>query len=122
MSRDEQRSPDRQRQAAGLDHLADVPTDVLTELVERDGTCWWEVTSGDPPDIADDEQAPDRALAARLCAGCPVQLECLELELNTAGAATTGVWGALGEDDRRALHPVWQARRQDQRRNGDEQR
>ena len=100
------------RRAAELDRFADVPTDVLADVVERDGTCWWEVTSGDPPDLADDEQEPDRALAARLCAGCPVQRECLELELRTAGAATTGVWGALCEDDRRAVHAVWTVRRQ----------
>jgi WhiB family redox-sensing transcriptional regulator len=66
--------------------------------------------SGDPPSITA-ETMPDRALAARMCAGCPVQRECLELELRTAGAATTGVWGALCEVDRRALHTVWQARR-----------
>lgn len=104
-------SADIERRAAELDGLAEVPTDVLTDVVERDGTCWWEVTSGDPPDLAD-EQEPDRALAARLCAGCPVQRECLELELRTAGATTTGVWGALGEDDRRAVHAVWTVRRQ----------
>ena len=49
----------------------------------------------------------DRELAARLCAGCPVQPECLELELRMFGEQTVGVWGALGEDDRRALVPHW---------------
>ena len=39
---------------------------------------------------------PDRELAARLCAGCPV-VECLELELRIKGADTVGVWGALRE-------------------------
>ena len=54
---------------------------------------------------------PDRALAARMCAGCPVQRECLELELRTAGAETAGVWGGLCEVDRRALHTAWRGRR-----------
>jgi len=36
-----------------------------------------------------------------------VQNECLELELRTAGEHSVGVWGALPEDDRRALYPHW---------------
>ena len=32
--------------------------------------------------------------------------ECLELELRMFGEQTVGVWGALGEDDRRALVPL----------------
>jgi WhiB family redox-sensing transcriptional regulator len=35
----------------------------------------------------------------------------LELELRVGGAETVGVWGALNEDDRRALHAVWSRRR-----------
>ena len=54
---------------------------------------------------------PDRALAARMCAGCPVQRECLEVELRTAGVETTGVWGGLCEVDRRALHTALLRRR-----------
>jgi WhiB family redox-sensing transcriptional regulator len=54
-----------------------------------------------------DEPLTDRELAARLCAGCPVRDECVELELRTAGAATVGVWGGLAEDDRRELHRHW---------------
>jgi WhiB family transcriptional regulator, redox-sensing transcriptional regulator len=110
MSRHDERSPDFERRAAELDRLANFPTELLLDLVEQSGTCWWEVISGDPP-IITDEVMPDRALAARLCAGCPVQRECLELELRSAGAVTTGVWGALCEVDRRALHTVWRARR-----------
>ena len=72
----------------------------------------------DPPSI-DDGAMPDRALAARLCRGCPVQRECLELELRTAGTETTGVWGALCEVDRRALHTVWRARRDRAMRSND---
>lgn len=118
MSRHDERSPDFERQAAELERLARVPTELLLDVVEEIGTCWWEVMNGDPPDVAD-VAMPDRALAARSCAGCPVQRECLELELRTAGAATTGVWGALCEVDRRALHTVWRARRDRAARSND---
>ena len=53
------------------------------------------------------EELTDRELAQRTCAGCPVQDECLELELRTAGEDTTGVWGALTDDERRELYPHW---------------
>jgi hypothetical protein len=43
--------------------------------------------------------------------GAPVIDQCRELDLRTAGADTTGVWGALAEDDRCALHSIWQRRR-----------
>jgi WhiB family transcriptional regulator, redox-sensing transcriptional regulator len=68
MSRDDRRLPDFERRAAELDALANVPTESLLDLVEQGGTCWWEVVSGDPPSIPD-EAMPDRALAARMCAG-----------------------------------------------------
>ena len=94
---------------AELDGLAGVPDEVLSALVAEHGRCLWEITSGDPPGWSG-QGPPDRELAARLCAGCPVRAECLEFELRTAGADTVGVWGGLGEDDRRALHAVWSAR------------
>jgi WhiB family redox-sensing transcriptional regulator len=62
------------------------------------------------PDWSGDDLA-DREIAARICAGCPVRLECLELELRTSGDATLGVWGALPAEDVRALYPVWLSRR-----------
>lgn len=102
--------------AAQLDQLRKVPTEVLTTVVVRRGLCLWGLWPAHEPDW--DNCAPsDRALAERLCEGCPVIDQCLELELRTAGASTTGVWGALPEDDRRALHPVWQRRRQRQNHN-----
>src|SRR5690242_606712 len=110
MSRNDDRSPDFERRAAELDGLAAVPTELLLDLVEQRGTCWWEVMNGDPPSIGD-VAMPDRALAARMCAGCPVQRECLEVELRTAGVETTGVWGGLCEIDRRALHTALRRRR-----------
>ena len=87
-----------------LDRLRRVPTDVLTEIVTSDGVCM----------TSDGGRLPaahgDREFAKQLCGGCPVQDECLELELRTAGVDTVGVWGALAEDDRRALHPLWRRR------------
>jgi WhiB family redox-sensing transcriptional regulator len=107
---DEQaREQARERAAAELDALARVPTEVLARLVAARGLCLWEIAHGDPPEWTG-EGTPDRELAARLCAGCPVRRECLEFELRTAGAETVGVWGGLSEDDRRALHAVWRAR------------
>ncbi len=98
-----------EREAAELDVLAAVPDEVLADQVAERGRCLWEITHGDPPTWTG-AGPPDRELAARLCAGCPVRRECLELELRVAGAETVGVWGGLGEDDRRALHDVWRAR------------
>jgi WhiB family redox-sensing transcriptional regulator len=46
-----------------------------------------------------------------MCAGCPVRAECLELELRVGGEQSVGVWGALNEQDRRALHALWSRRR-----------
>jgi WhiB family redox-sensing transcriptional regulator len=89
-----------------LDRLRWVPGAVLAQAVQRDGLCLWAYPDSDPPELTGTDTA-DRELAARYCAGCPVRDECLELELRTAGADTVGVWGALPEQDRRALHPFW---------------
>lgn len=97
------------RDAAELDALADVPDAVLERQVAAHGLCLWEITNGDPPEWTG-QDTPDRELAARLCAGCPVRRECLEYELRTAGTDTVGVWSGFTEDDRRALHTVWRAR------------
>lgn len=96
--------------AAQLDRLSRVPTGVLSRVVTADGLCFWAFRRGDVPAMAGEEPA-DRELAAWLCAGCPVQDECLELELREAGPDTVGVWGGVTEDDRRALYPLWLGRR-----------
>ena len=103
-------TPDYEATAAGLDRWRQVPTEVLRDVVMRRGLCLWGLWPAEEPNW-DDCASSDRRLAARLCAGCPVIDQCLELDLRTAGACTTGVWGALAEDDRRALHRVWQRRR-----------
>jgi WhiB family redox-sensing transcriptional regulator len=92
-----------------LDRLRWASHAALDEIVRRDGLCFWAYLEGGPPEPTGDD-TPDRELAARFCAGCPVQDECLELELRTAGEQTLGVWGAMPEDDRRALYPHWQRR------------
>jgi WhiB family transcriptional regulator, redox-sensing transcriptional regulator len=95
--------------AAELDELAAVTTEVLADWVTAQGRCLWETTVGEPPEWTGQDE-PDRELATRLCAGCPVPGECLEFELRLGGAQTVGVWGALNADDRRALHKVWSSR------------
>jgi WhiB family redox-sensing transcriptional regulator len=92
--------------AERLDRLMWTPTEVLTREVTENGSCFWAFTRDDVPEMSGEEPA-DQELAAWLCAGCPVQDECLELDLRDAGPDTVGVWGAMAEDDRRALHPVW---------------
>jgi WhiB family redox-sensing transcriptional regulator len=105
--------------AADLDRYAQVPDEVLMEIVTRDGACMWLWAADEQPEWQDVELT-EQELAARLCADCPVRRECLELELRTAGDATVGVWGGLSEDDRRALYPVWLARRQRRGQKGEQ--
>lgn len=95
-----------------LDRYATVPTDVLAEVVTRDGLCFWAFDRSEMPELSG-EDTPDRELAAAMCAGCPVIDECLELELRSAGADTVGVWGALADTDRRAVHRIWQMHREE---------
>jgi WhiB family redox-sensing transcriptional regulator len=96
--------------AARLDRLMWTPTERLTRVVTEDGLCFWAFTRGDVPAMTG-EQPADRELAAWLCTGCPVLDQCLELELREAGTDTVGVWGGMPEDERRALHPIWLARK-----------
>lgn len=105
--------------AARLDRYADVPDDVLAEVVTRDGLCFWAFDRDEIPELSGLD-TPDRELAARECAGCPVIDECLELELRSAGADTVGVWGALSDTDRRRVYLAWRERRA--RLKGGEQR
>ncbi len=68
-----------------LDRLRWVPSNLLGQIVMRDGMCVRAYAESDPPQLTGLD-TPDRELAWRLCAGCPVQDECLELELRMAGA------------------------------------
>lgn len=91
--------------AAQLHKLRFVPTDVLAGIVRSQDGCLWSATEGEPPEPTGDD--PDRELAAELCSGCPVKYACLELELRLHGPETTGVWGGLSEQDRRAVYLLW---------------
>lgn len=89
-----------------LGRLSWMPRDLLADIVRRYGLYVWLRLEDEQPDPTGDEEI-DRERAARLCATCPVQAECLELELRLHGAQTVGVWGALSQQDRRALYPLW---------------
>ena len=92
--------------------LRPAPNDVLGEIVIQAGSCLDETTDPARPGwLFDDTTEPDTA--AQMCADCPVRYACLELELRLFGAAKPGMGGALGEDGRRALHPVWLQARED---------
>lgn len=94
--------------AARLDRLMWTPTGVLAREVTENGLCFWAFHRDEVPAMTGEAPA-DQAFAAWSCAGCPVQDECLEVDLREAGPDTLGVWGAMAEDDRRALHPLWLA-------------
>jgi len=48
-----------------------------------------------------DERRVRESEAKRICAGCPVQRECLEYALRVR--EPFGIWGGLNETERRAL-------------------
>jgi WhiB family transcriptional regulator, redox-sensing transcriptional regulator len=100
--------------ATELDRYEHVPDDVLLDIVQRDGACIRLYADSAVPDWSGDDMT-DRSLAAVVCAGCTVRLACLELELRTAGPTTVGVWGALPEEDCRALYVLWMARRENKK-------
>ncbi|MBB5800792.1 WhiB family redox-sensing transcriptional regulator [Saccharothrix ecbatanensis] len=99
-----------ERVAADLDGCAELADDQLAHAVRNRGLCGWLSTSGEYPEWTGDFRS-DRELAARVCAACPVQRECLEWEFRTRGHATAGVWGPLPEDERRAVYECWEERR-----------
>jgi WhiB family redox-sensing transcriptional regulator len=101
--------------AARLDHLEGVSIGTLVDLVRREGACMWIDVGTEEPRWTGDNLT-DRELAAKICAGCPVAEECLELEFRTAGLITLGVWGALAEDDRQVTYLAWLQRRDGGRR------
>ncbi len=51
-----------------------------------------------------EERQEREAIAKRICAGCCVQDECLELAL--ANHEIHGIWGGLNEEERRLLTRV----------------
>lgn len=95
---------------AELDCCEDQPTETLHHAVRMDGACMWVYACGREPLWTGDDRV-DRELIAPICAGCPVQRECLEFEFRTAGHGTSSVWGPLAAEDRRAAYLVWLDRR-----------
>ena len=92
--------------AARLDDLVGAPIETLFDLVARGRLVPVDPRRHRGADV-DSDKATDREWAAKICAGCPVADECLELEFRTAGFTTLGVWGALAEEDRRAAYLAW---------------
>jgi WhiB family redox-sensing transcriptional regulator len=70
---------------------------------------WWLEHSrciGEDPELffpvgATGSALAQTARAIEICNGCPVRAECLEWALDTCQDA--GVWGGLGEEDRREI-------------------
>nr|WP_031468075.1 WhiB family transcriptional regulator [Sciscionella sp. SE31] len=105
---------DRLRSIADrLDRFAEVETDKLAEVVGAEGACMVAMTEPEPP-VLTGEAVTDRNLAERVCSGCQFQTACLELELRWSGPYQVGVFGALPDEDRRDLYPIWRARRAEQ--------
>lgn len=95
---------------ADLDEFANIATDALEHAVSWQGTCMWLRSVGDEPAWTQDERS-DRELVAAVCAACPVQRECLELEFRQTGYATVSIWGPLAADERREAFMEWAERR-----------
>ena len=96
--------------AERLEQWRSVADEVLGVLIVGAGSCLDETVDPERPGWLFD-LTTDPGSTAQICAACPVRDACLELELRLLGAQKHGMWGALGEDGRRALHPVWAQRR-----------
>lgn len=96
--------------AAEAEELAIVPTEILADWVTDRGHCLWMATFGELPAWPGGAEL-DRELATRMCGGCPVRAECLELELRAADEGRDDARCALHPDDLRTLHGMWSARR-----------
>jgi WhiB family redox-sensing transcriptional regulator len=59
-----------------------------------------------PPNAIErkEERLERESVAKRICAGCAVQAECLDLALRNH--EIHGIWGGLNEDERRAFTRV----------------
>ena len=84
-----------------LRRLRRVPDGVLAEIVAvrgliRDRLSEEALSPAVEPGA--DPAEVDRAMAARLCAGCPVLDECLELDLRWMADQTVGVFAGLPDE------------------------
>jgi len=97
--------------AMDLDGFRETPCDALVDRVSGNGTCMWVRATGTEPQWTGDDTT-DRAMTAPICARCPVQRECLELEFRSFGyTASSSIWGPLDPDTRQAVYVAWLERR-----------
>jgi WhiB family redox-sensing transcriptional regulator len=96
--------------AAELDELEQVPYDALAHTLAWHGTCMWLRATDEEPRWTHDA-THDRQMVAPICAACPVQRECLELEFRRSWGDSTSVWGPLPADERRDAFMAWSERR-----------
>jgi hypothetical protein len=68
----------------------------------RDPEDWYPGVGTSAADVTAAHAQAERDHARRLCGGCPVQPQCLELALRIP-AGLHGIWGATTERDRRAI-------------------
>ena len=64
------------------------------------------------PDAWFPDQGRTAAIARRICAACPVRLQCLDHALagaDTWGGITTGIWGGTTPRERAALRQLRKA-------------
>lgn len=82
-----------------------LPSDLLASRLGRSGLCRG---ANDDRAFPDERRTPseDAAYAQELCAGCPVQAECLEFALRTEKTGrygAFGIWGGTTPTQRRAM-------------------
>jgi WhiB family redox-sensing transcriptional regulator len=95
-------------------HLAQVLSGRLEWVVSEGAVCRGADTEAWYPPYGDGvrgrsvaERVVEREQAAALCAGCPVQAQCLALSFALDSHGSWGVWGGVSEHDRADLRPVW---------------
>lgn len=61
---------------------------------------------GRDPELWFADDAPGKALAARICAGCEERTACLAAAMELEGSSRFGIWGGLSGPQRAALVAV----------------
>jgi WhiB family transcriptional regulator, redox-sensing transcriptional regulator len=94
------RMPDNTSSASAPVHLLSV---ALPEVAPDFSGTWPEraICAGEDPSIFFPSHGDPGIRARRVCADCPVQMDCLEYAI---AADEWGIWGGLDRDQRRALH------------------
>jgi hypothetical protein len=88
----------------------------LENVVRTAGKCsgydleQWYPDYREDPAVRSADRSDERAVAARLCGGCPVRGQCLALDYAQAEGKVQhlwGIWGGLGARDRRQMLALW---------------